>query len=159
MDMASSKKRFREGVTGVVAPVLIDHGFREWKPSGRDDAPILHFERCVADSRDLIDIQFDKHGRSKCFVNLARIRGETVETMFEGFLPVESVTIAHLRERTRLKGNSMCGAFTPPLLMRWTGKVEQAGRAVGEQIAKHMDDAEQWFETQQPNEHVQNYKL
>jgi hypothetical protein len=43
--------------------------------------------------------------------------------------------------------------------MRWTAKVEQAGRAVGEQIAKHMDDAEQWFETHQPNEHVQNYKL
>lgn len=79
--------------------------------------------------------------------------------MFEGLLPAESVTIAHLRERTRLKGSSMWGSFKPPLLMRWTGTAEQAGRTVGEQISKQMGDAEKWFKTQQPNERVQSYKL
>jgi hypothetical protein len=157
--MASSKKEFRNGLYVALVPVLTDHGFKEWRPGGRDEAPILHFERHLDKRRDLLDIQFDKYGRWQCLVNLASISGESVETMYEGRVPAESATIAHLRERTRLKGKSLSGAFRPSLFSRWMGTPADAGAAVGRRIAEHWSEAEKWFQTQQLNKHLECYKL
>ena len=157
--MGSSKKAFRNAVVATLTSTLEQHGFARWKPLGRDDGPVLHYERRADSGRDLVDLQFDKHGAWQCFVNLARVRGEKVETMFEGEVATDIVTIAQLSERTRLKGNAFSGAFKSPLLLRIAGKAEQAGEVVGRQIANRMNLTEQWFKTQEPSERLQRYKL
>jgi hypothetical protein len=156
--MTTNRHIFRQAVLGALLPVLRAKGFEQWKPKVRAEAPIGHLRRQIAKRTDLLDIQFDKHGRLGCFLNLAQIQRDEVATLYEGMLPADQITTAHLNERCRLRGNSFFGMFKPPLFLRVFGP-ERLGRAVAEQILSKFPGAEDWFTTKRPGKHIECNRL
>lgn len=156
--MVASKREFRQQVLSHLLPYLESHGFKNWKPSGRSDVPAVYLERHRQGKRDLIDIQFDKHGRLAFFVNLASLDGESVETMFEGIMPVKEVTTAHLYEQCRLVGGRMSQAFKPGLLSR-LGSVSRAAEQTATFFIRSFDEAQEWFEDGTVGLHILTYRL
>lgn len=156
--MTASKREFRQHVLKCLLPYLESHGFKKWKPSGRNEVPAVYLERYRQGKRDLIDIQFDKHGRLAFFVNLASVAGESVETMFEGILPAKEVTTAHLQEHCRLVSGAMSQAFKPGLLSR-LGGASRAAKQTATLFIKSFAEAQEWFERGTTGPHIQTYRL
>lgn len=156
--MAVSKQKFRQQVLEQIVPYLESQGFTKWKPSGRNDVPVVYFERYRQGVRDLVELGFDKHGRLAFFVDLASISGEMVETMFEGTLPTSQVTSAHLNERCRLRGGGMSQAFKPTLISR-LGGVTKAAEQTASLFISNFKEAREWFEGGVVGNHIMNYRL
>lgn len=156
--MASSEQEFRREVLDRILPYLESQCFHEWKPSVRDNVPAVYLERYRNGRRDLIDIQFDKYGRMAFFVNLASITGEAVETMFEGKMPSNEVTTAHLHEQCRLTRANGSHSFKPSFLSR-LGGVAKAANQVASSFTRSFVDAQGWFEKGSVGRHVMTYRL
>lgn len=131
-DMAAVRREFRKKLLDQLTPYLETHGFKRWKPSGRDEAPTVYFARHRSSVRDLLDLAFDKYGRLAFFVNLASVKGEWAETMFEGVLPAHQVTTSHLRQGCRLVGGKFSQPLKPTLLSRMRGATQAADSSRGE---------------------------
>jgi hypothetical protein len=135
---------FTEQLLEVMSPVLHRGGFAQWWPEGKGGGGMFYFRRHVGRERQLFELQLDKHGRRACFVNLARLDSEIVTSMFEGDLPADQVTTAHIIQRCRLKGNSLFGSFKPSIIDRLFDS-ENLGRHIGRRIIGHFDEVNAWF--------------
>lgn len=156
--MATNKQIFRQEVLSSLLPFFQKKGFEQWKPKGRDGAPVIHFRRKEGERHDLMDIQFDKHGKLGLFVNLAQLNGNEHLTMFDGVLPVDQITTSHLSERCRLRGNSFYGMFKPLIYVKLLGP-ERSGKEVASRIIERFEEAEQWFESKCIGNHIRCHKL
>lgn len=156
--MAASKQEFRQQVLDHLLPYLESHGFKKWRPGGRNEVPTVYLERYRHGKRDLLDIQFDKHGRLAFFVNLASVTDESVETMFEGVLPTNQITTAHLREHCRLTGKGMSQSFRPTLFSRFGG-IAKAAETAAALFTSFYAEAHDWFESGTVGPHIKMYRL
>ncbi len=87
----TNKQIFRQKVLSILLPFFRQRDFEQWKPKGKDGAPVFHFRGKRGEESDLMDIQFDKHGRLGLFLNLAQVKGDKIPTMFDGVSPVEQI--------------------------------------------------------------------
>lgn len=156
--MASNKREFRQQVLVHLQPYLEGQGFRKWQPSGRREVPVVYFERYRQGKRDLLDIQFDKYGRLAFFVNLASVKGDQIETMFEGLFPVTQVSTDHLHQGCRLRGGMMSQSIKPPFLSRF-GAVGRAAKGAAMVVIRHFKEVEAWFEDGSIGPHILVYTL
>lgn len=104
-------------VKARLIPHIQNRGFqvdnREvWKndPYGHQ---VRRFLRWNCDKIELLEIQFDKHGRGKFVLNLGVVLPEGVETYF-GHIKQLDAGIVHLPKSARLYAGN-------PYLMRWFG--------------------------------------
>ncbi len=114
--------------------------------------------RRVGNRRDLFEVQLDKNGRRAGFVNLASIKADRIETMFEGLIAADEVTTADLSESCRFRGNSWFGAFKPSFLDRIVSRTE-FGRVIGERIVSRFHIADAWFRQRKSSSRLQQYRL
>jgi hypothetical protein len=120
-------------------------GFELWRPPSGSHPLVVHLARSVGSRRDLIDVQFDKRGRRTCFFNLAIVKGEQTETMFDGTVASDSVEIVQLRWRCRLWGRRLVGAFGPPLLLAPFISDLGSARSVVDQITRRLQAIGEFF--------------
>jgi hypothetical protein len=149
---------FTKQLLEVIVPVLDRGGFERWTPQGQNGGGTFYFRRRVGPRRDLFEVQLDKYGRRACFVNLASLESEQVETMFEGLVSADAVTTAHLSHRCRLRGNSMFGAFKPSLWERFFSSSD-FGRKIAGRIVSCFDVADAWFTQRRSSPRLRQYRL
>ena len=157
--MAASKpNEFRDSLLAALLPTLRQRGFESWKPPRVDDPLVVHLRRVTDGKRELFEIQFDKYGRRRVFINLASVEGTTVQTMYEGILNADEITTGHLSDGCRIRGSWSSDAFSPSFLIRLLNG-RSAGAKTAQRIISRLDEAAEWFRSKQVGPHLRVYKL
>jgi hypothetical protein len=110
-------QQLRDAVKKLFIPYILSRGFHEDKRELFKPDPYGHlrrrFMRWNGNKLELLNIQFDKHGRPKFVLNFGVVPPEGVETLFEYVKQIEA-DVVHLPVTGRLYNSNR-------YLMRWFG--------------------------------------
>jgi len=145
----TKSQQLRDAVKRLLIPSIHSRGFQDDKRKLFKPDPYGHqrrrFMRWNGDKLELVDIQFDKHGRAKFVLNLGVVPPEGADN-YLGHVKQLDAGIVHLPKNARLyTGN--------PYLMRWFGfpllKVPVLRNPSAEDIVQHairlFPQAEAWL--------------
>jgi hypothetical protein len=115
--------------------------------------PLSSFVRKVGDIEELVEVQFDKHGRLMFTINFGLIPPEGLKLPWGNFAPDEIDSVASLEESYRLMRN--------PRLQRWFGVPIfsfDKSRAILTSVNEATDTTPEmlkWFDSKVIGKHMQ----